>query len=42
MNVIFKDLLLIILGGTISAAYFFFEEYKRIRPQARKPASLQA
>jgi len=29
MNVIFKDLLLIILGGAISAAYFSFEEYKR-------------
>jgi hypothetical protein len=36
MKVMFKDLLLIILGGTISAAYFSFEEYKRKQKEKKQ------
>jgi C4-dicarboxylate transporter len=28
MNVIFKDLLLIILGAGVSGAYFYWQDYK--------------
>ena len=38
MNVIFKDLLLIILGAGVSSAYFYFQDYrnkKEIKRQER-------
>jgi len=38
MKVMFKDLLLIILGATVSCAYFYFQDYrnqKQIKKQER-------
>jgi hypothetical protein len=35
MNVMFKDLLLIILGVASCYAYFYWKEYKEIKKQER-------
>ena len=31
-----KDLILIILGATISCAYFYFQEYRRIKKEKKQ------
>jgi len=33
---VIKDLLLIILGGAISAAYFYWQDYKRIKKEKKQ------
>jgi hypothetical protein len=37
----FKDLLLIILGATVSCAYFYFQEYRN-KKQIKKQERLNA
>ena len=32
----FKDLTFIILGATISCAYFYFQEYRRIKKEKKQ------